>query len=409
MNSNQNILKVNIFYAVLLLSVCVSPLQAQQLFSGQDSTNRTIATAVPFMLIAPDSRASGMGDVGVATTPDPNSAYWNPGKLVFIPNDFGASVSLSPWLRTLINDMYIGYLSGFYKLSDEQVLSLSMRYFDLGELQETYIGPGNEPIEGNLFRPREFSFELAYSRKLTSSLGLGVTLKYINSNLTGGLTTANADINPGRSVAGDVGLYYNKEDLVLFGRNTDVAWGLSVSNFGTKITYTGDDEAQFIPTNLRFGGFVSQEIDRFNKINLALDFNKLLVPSPPIIGRDSLGNTFIASGRDPNRSLLSGIFGSFSDAPNGFTEELNEISISAGAEYWYNDIFAARAGFNYEHPTKGNRTYFTAGLGFRYSVTGIDFSYLVPLERQHPLAETLRLTLFVLLEKQTDADSSIQD
>lgn len=383
---------------------------AQPLFSGQDSTNRTIATAVPFMLIAPDSRASGMGDVGVATSPDVNSAHWNPGKMVFIKEDFGGSVSLSPWLRTLINDMYIGYLTGYYKISKEQLISASMRYFDLGELQETYIGAGGSPEEGNLFRPREYSFDLTYSRMLTNALGLGVTIKYINSNLTGGLSTSNAgfDINPGRSVAGDVGLYYNS-DVILGGRNANIAGGISISNFGTKLTYTSDRESQFIPTNLRIGGAYTTELDQYNKFTFALDFNKLLVPSPPIYRLDTLGNLQIAQGRDPNRTLLSGIFGSFGDAPGGFVEEMNEIAIAAGMEYWYNDLFAVRGGYYHEHRTKGNRKYFTAGLGFRYSMTGLDFSYLVPLERQNPLAETLRLTLFVLLDKQDTTDDSIQD
>ncbi|MFA0962377.1 type IX secretion system outer membrane channel protein PorV [Roseivirga sp. BDSF3-8] len=353
---------------------------------GQDTTRRVITTAVPFIMIAPDARAGGMGDVGAATSADAASIHWNPAKLIFNQQDYGFSLSYTPWLGRIVNDMWIFYASGYYKLDDVQAIGLSMTYFDLGDLQfrdDTGVPLGD-------FSPREFALTATYSRQLTESLSLGVSGKYIHSNLTGNIVSSGGinDSRAGTSVAADIGVYYNSE-IAGSATNNEISWAAVISNIGQKMTYSDEDNRQFIPTNLRLGGAYKMYLDPYNSITFALDANKLMVPTPPV--RDENGN--IIRGEDPDRSLLSGMFGSFGDAPDGGSEELKEVMLSAGAEYWYNDIFAFRAGYFYEHEDKGNRKYFTVGTGFRYQVFGIDFAYLIPQVQDHPLAETLRFTL----------------
>lgn len=366
---------------------------------GTDSLRNPITTAVPFMTITPDARAGGMGDVGVATTPDQNSAHWNPAKLAFIEQDWGFALSYSPWLSKIINDMSLTYLSGFYKITREQTVAVSLRYFDLGEI----IFTENDNINNQTpFNPRELAFAGTYSRMLTDNLSLGLTGKYIYSNLTGSFTSGTTEAQPGSSVGADIGIYYNSS-LMFSGRNSDLSWGASITNIGSKITYASDDTKDFIPTNLRLGGAFSTFLDPYNKLTLALDFNKLMVPTPPVY--DENGN--IIRGEDPDRPLLSGMFGSFGDAPYGFKEELKEVTVSAGAEYWYNETFAARVGYFYEHEDKGNRKYLTVGLGFRYQVFGVDFAYLVPSQQEHPLAETLRFSLLFSFDKEQRQEESV--
>jgi hypothetical protein len=357
---------------------------------GQDNA---ITTAVPFLAISPDARHAGMGDVGVATTADPSSAYWNAGKLVFIDKLYGFGVSYTPWLGKIVNDMSISYLSGFYKINRQQAIGLSLKYFDLGEIN---FRDNNNISQGD-FNPRELAIDFTYSRLLTESFSVGLTGRYIHSNLTGAFTAGN-DAQPGNSVAADLGIFYNTD----IGRNSLLSLGASISNIGAKISYTGGANKDFLPTNLRIGSAFTKELDPFNKLTFALDFNKLLVPTPP--RRDEQGN--IIDGKDPDRSLLSGMFGSFSDAPDGFKEELREIMTSFGMEYWYNDTFAARLGYFNEAKTKGNRKYMTIGLGFRSKkVFGIDVAYLVPTnKREHPLAETLRFTLLFQWEDFANRD-----
>lgn len=357
---------------------------AQTTLGGQDGRN-VITTAVPFISFAPDSRSSGMGDAGVATSPDANSAHWNAGKLAFIKNDFGASLSYTPWLGKIVDDMSISYLTGFYKIDRTQTIGASMRYFDLGSIDLRDINGVSEGIDN----PKEFAFDLTYSRQLSENIGVGVTTRYISSNIASQISSQNNTAKTGSSVAVDLGFYFNK-GIVLSGKNTDISFGMHISNIGQKVSYSNEDNADFIPTNLRLGTAFKTSLDPYNSITFALDFNKLLVPTPPL--RDEVTNEIIA-GRDDNRNLLSGIFGSFGDAPGGGKEELNEISIAAGAEYWYREIFAARAGYFFENDTKGGRKYITIGVGFRYQKFGVDFSYLIPPEQNHPLSETIRFSL----------------
>lgn len=354
---------------------------------GQDSTNRVITTAVPFLTITPDSRAAGMGDAGVATSPDANSAYWNSAKLAFIEKSYGVSGSYTPWLGKIINDMHIFYLSGFYKISREQTVGASMKYFDLGEIQFNN-GPGPNNLLGR-FNPREFAFDVTYSRLLTENFSIGGSLRYIHSNLTGALSTGSIDARPGNSVAVDVGVYYTKPLLT---RNSNLALGATITNIGSKISYSDQVNKDFIPTNLRLGAAYKTELDAFNSLAFALDVNKLLVPSP---GPES-----------KSKPLLSGIFGSFSDAQGGFSEEMREFTLSTGVEYWYHDYFAGRAGYFVEAFDKGNREYLTVGIGAQMQRFGLDVAYLVPTnKRENALAETIRFTITLLFEASQNEDS----
>ncbi len=396
-----------IFLTILLIfSNFVSAQQG--IIVGQDTTQRVITTAVPFLSITPDSRSGGMGDVGVAISPDANSVHWNPSKLAFIDNKMGFSLSYSPWLAKIINDMSLSYLSGYYKLSKEQAIAVSLRYFDLGEI--FFTDAFNNP-QGS-FNPREFAVDATYARMLSEDFSLGITLRYVNSNLTGNFSSLTIEAQPANTVAADVSAYYNKDIGI-----GNLAFGANISNIGAKVTYSDQDNKDFIPTNLRLGTALKLDIDPYNTITFALDFNKLLVPSPPIyamdddgvIITDADGNPIIERGRDPDRNLLSGMFGSFSDAPDGFSEEMQEVMISFGAEYWYNNLFAARAGYFYENANKGNRQFFTIGVGFRYNVFGFDFAYLVPPRQENPLAETLRFTLHFNFEEDNSASNSVTD
>ena len=369
----------------------------------EDHTPRIVSTAVPFLMISPDARGSSMGDVGAATTPDVNAAHWNPAKLAFINKDASVSMSYTPWLAHLIHDMSISHLSGFYKLTKEQAVGIHLRYFDLGSITFTQ-GPGMVVGE---FNPHEFAIGGTYSRVLVeNTFGIGISARYVNSNLNEHiLISNNDDIKPGKTVAADIGAYYNKD---IYNTNSNLAFGVIMSNLGAKISYSNDENKQFIPTNLRLGSAFTTNLDPFNSLTLAVDFNKLMAPTPPAYEIDSTGsfvldangNKVIAKGKDPDRTLLSGMFGSFLDAPGGFAEELKEVTISIGGEYWYDDVFAARIGYFNEHVHKGNRKFFTFGLGLRYQVVGLDFAYLVPTRDDHPLAETLRFSLMLNWEGQ---------
>lgn len=384
-----------LFLSVITLSY-VSAQGSLQNPSGitgrNDSLPRVITTAIPFLQITPDARAGGMGDVGAATSPDGNSVHWNPGKLAFLEEEIGFSMSYTPWLGQIIDDMSINYLSGYYKLSREQAIAIELRYFDLGNI--TFTGDSPTNILGD-YNPREFAFGATYSRMLVeNTLGIGVSARYVHSNLTGQvLIPGNNDAQAGTTVAADIGVFYNK-DLVLSGTNANWTFAAVITNIGAKVTYSSEENKDFIPTNLRLGTAFTTNFDPYNSFTVAMDINKLMVPTPPVYGTDENGDRVVVEGKDPQEtSLLSGMFGSFADAPDGFSEELSEIMVSAGAEYWYNDTFSARAGYFHEAQSKGDRKFFTLGLGFRYQVFGIDFAYLVPLRKQHPLAETLRFSL----------------
>ncbi|MBC6410837.1 MAG: type IX secretion system outer membrane channel protein PorV [Ekhidna sp.] len=373
---------------------------------GTDTDRNPIIVAVPFISFAPDSRASAMGDAGVATSPDMNSIHWNNGKLIFVEDDLGFSFSHSPWLRNIVDDMSLNYLSFYTKIDQVQAFGASFRYFDLGSIQLVEEVNG-QPVRLGIENPSELAFDATYSRKLSDKMGIGVTARFIWSNLAGELNNA-PDAKAGTSVAVDLGWYYRKP-IVFSGKNSEISFGAHISNLGQKITYSSESNENFIPANLRLGSSFKTDLDQYNTLTIAFDINKLLVPTPPIYETDDNGNfvvnqngdRVIASGKNPNRSFFSGTFGSFGDAPRGFGEELEELSYSVGLEYWYKDIFAARTGYFLEHQNKGNRKYLTLGAGFRYQIFGLDFSYLIPQNQNHPLADTLRISLLFSLNKRS--------
>ncbi len=357
-----------------------------------------VTTAVPFLRISPDARAGGMGDVGIATTPDANSAFWNLAKIPFAKSKTSISATYTPWLRDLgLNDIYLASLAGYHQLDDQQAISASIRYFSLGNITFTDFA-GN--IQGD-FRPREFSFDVGYSRKLSDKLGLGVALRYINSNLAGGgVSQSGVTYKAGNAVAGDVSLYSNNVSEATGG----FAWGVAISNLGSKIAYTNDvNNKDYIPANLGIGASYTKVFDEVNKIQFAVDINKLLVPTPPLPAdindpnKESIDSANLAEYR--GYGVLQSWFKSFSDGGN----EFKELMFGIGAEYSYNDQFMFRAGYFYEDKTKGNRKYFTLGAGLKYNVFGLNFSYLIPSGNgvnRNPLSNTLRFSLLFDLDKE---------
>lgn len=343
-----------------------------------------IHTVVPFLMIAPDSRSGAMGDVGAATAPDVYSQHWNPSKYAFIDGKAGVGISYSPWLRNLVPDINIAYLTGYYRIDKKQVTSASLLYSSLGDVPFTDIF-GN--LERN-FKPNELAFDLGYSRMFSDHFSGGIAFRFIYSNLTGGTYSGGDATKPGTSYAADISGYYNNS-ISLFGKDGNAGFGFNFSNIGSKMNYSDDKKADFIPMNLRLGGAGSIDLDSYNKLTLALDFNKLLVPTPPVYNTDME----IIKGKDPNVSVPAAIFQSFFDAPDGFKEELREVTASIGLEYWYNNQFAIRTGYFHENASKGNRKYFTAGAGFTLKGFTIDFSYLMPTVSNHPLARTLRFSI----------------
>lgn len=365
--------------------------------TGQDCDRlRAITTAVPILTVAPDARSAAMGDAGVAISPDANAPHWNPAKLGFMQNDISVSASYSPWLRNIVNDMSLSYLAFNKKLNETSSFSASILYFNLGSIQLT--DANGLPLQD--FRPKEYTIDLAYGQKLSDNLSIGLGGRFIHSNLSSGVTVSGSGgtsntAKAGNSVAADLGIYYTR-DLLMGGKNYNLALGGNLSNLGAKIGYTTPEEKDFIPTNLRLGTAFTMELDPYNKITLALDGNKLLVPSPtgdPVEDKKRRGY-----------GILKGVTSSFSDANDGFSEEISEINLSTGLEYWYDNLFAARVGYFYEDPNKGNRQYFSMGLGLRYQKFGIDAAYLIPNDQNNPLAQTIRFSLHFNLEPE---DSSV--
>ena len=345
--------------------------------------SNTIQTAAPFLLIAPDARSGAMGDVGVAISSDANSMHWNPAKLAFMDKPTGFSVSYTPWLRNLVPDIDLGYLSVYHRLDARNTIGGSLRYFSYGSIQLT----DDNMNDIGIYSPNEFAIDGTFARQFGEDFSLGTAIRYIRSSLSNGQFNGQ-EIRPASALAADVSAYF-KKGTVLLGKDAEVALGVNISNIGTKVNYSDAAEKSFLPTNMKLGGATTFNIDDLNQFTVALDFNKLLVPTSPI--RDDSGN--IISGQDPNRSVPSGIFGSFSDAPGGFSEEIKEISYSLGTEYWYNKQFAFRAGYFYESPIKGDRQYFTLGAGLRYNVFDLDIAYLLANQQKSPLAQTLRFSL----------------
>lgn len=369
----------------LLFMLPASYAMAQATLSGAN----VVTTGVPFLTISPDSRAAGMGDAGAGTSPDINSQHWNPAKYAFVESDMGVSLSYSPWLRALVNDINLAYLVGYKKLDEYQTLSASLRYFSLGDIifyddWAQYQGQQN---------PNEFAIDMGYTRLLSDRFSGAVAIRYIRSDLTGGQLINGVASQAGNSYAADVAFYYRNEFYVR--RQTNIfAAGINIQNIGSKISYTDGEVKDFIPTNLKLGLSYTTEMDDYNSFTFAVDVNKLLVPTPPkdstVYDPDAI---IYPGGINSDISVVSGIFKSFADAPGGLKEELQEVNISAGVEYWYNKQFALRAGYFWEHENKGNRKYLTAGAGLKLNVFALDFAYLLPMARNHPLENTLRFTL----------------
>lgn len=349
-----------------------------------------VNTSVTSQMIAPDARAAGMGDVGVATDPDVNSQYWNPAKYPFCISRAGVSLNYTPWLRQLVSDMDLAYLSGYYRIGDYSAVSASLRYFSLGEVMTNYNGETGES-SGMTINPYEMSFDVAYSLMLSEKFSLAAAVRWIYSDLTYDYTD---DTSPGSAFAADIACYYN--DYINIGaRECQLGIGLNISNIGSKITFGGDDNSEFIPTNMRLGLALMVPIDEFNRFTIAADANKLLVPTYP--KQEEGESTEDYQQRVQKEyyevSSISGIFKSFGDAPGGFKEELQEINWSVGAEYVYNDKFTLRAGYHHESENKGNRKYFTVGAGFRMSAFSLDCGYVIATAKSNPLDQTLRFTL----------------
>ncbi len=372
----------------IILFILLTTLSGSNLLKAQDSSGElnAIQTVVPFLTIAPDSRGGAMGDAGVATSPDIYSMHWNPAKFAFIDGKGGIGIAYSPWLRNLVPDINIAYLSGYFRFDSKQVINGSLIYSSLGDVSFT-------DDFGNLertFKPNEWSFDLGYSRLFTENFAGGIAFRFIYSNLTGGFYSGGEATKPGISVAADISAYYRKE-IELLNKDAVLAFGANISNIGAKMSYSDSQTSDFIPINMRIGTACTFDLDQYNQITLTIDINKLLVPTPPLY--DISNPDSIIAGKDPDIAVPVAIFQSFIDAPGGFKEELRELTYSYGAEYWYNEQFAIRAGYFHENETKGNRKYFTAGAGVRLSGFTIDFSYLMPTVQNHPLARTLRFSL----------------
>ncbi len=385
--------KINpgIFLLIVFVSLSHSGI-GQILQTGQKEKYNPIATAVPFLMITPDSRHGGMGETGVATSPDANSQYFNPAKYAFSEAKYGFSLSYTPWLHQLVRDNYLTCLSGFYKLDDSQAFGSTLRYFSMGNV----ILTGEDQAIISTVRPNEYAFDFSYSRKLSDYLSGGVAMRYIHSDINGGIGSGYYTAANGFSV--DLSFYYfNKWGSK--GASRSIAFGANFSNIGSKISYDQGSNKEFLPANLKLGSTYTADIDPYSSLSLSLDLNKLLVPSPNV--RQTSGsdeNAVIVPSYNNNDPVISSIFNSFSDAPDGLREELKEINLSFGLEYWYSKKFAIRTGYFNEPRSKGNRKFLTAGAGVLVNNINIDFSYIIPTRQDNPLSNTIRFTLLFNVE-----------
>ncbi len=363
----------------------------------------TLITAVPFLRITPDARAAGLGDAGLALSPDPSAMFFNSSKLAFAEEDLGLSTTYTPWLRSLgLNDVYMAYLSGYKKLNDLSAVGFSLKYFRLGSI--SFRGPNSENLgEG---RPNEFELAASYNRKLSDKLSFGLSAKFIFSNLAAGQALNNIEIRPATAGAADISLTY-VTPVSLENSDSELTIGAAITNVGSKVSYTNSINEDFLPANIGVGAAWKVDLDQYNQLTFVADLNKLLVPTPCLAGPEVCevsGDSTVIDFKE--QGVVSSIFNSFSDAPDGFSEELREVNYSLGVEYWYDQQFAIRAGYYAEHLTKGNRKYFTLGLGLKYNIFGLNFSYLIPTNAQRsPLDNTLRFTLnfdFGAIEDGTD-------
>lgn len=371
---------------IAILMLAIAALVSMPAKAQKEEIFNPVKTSVTSQTIAPDARAAGMGDVGVATDPDVVSQYWNPAKYPFTISRAGVALNYTPWLRQLVNDMDLAYLAGYYRIGDYSAVSASLRYFSLGEV---YLTENYE--NGMTINPYEISFDVAYSLMLSENFSLGAAVRWIYSDLTYNYTS---DTSPGSAFAADLSAYYQK--YVNIGqRECQLGLGLNISNIGSKISFGGDNNSEFIPTNLRLGASLMVPIDEYNRFTIAADASKLLVPTYPQQqdGESSEDYQERLQKDYYDVSSISGIFKSFGDAPGGFSEELKEIYWSVGGEYVYHDQFSVRAGYHHESATKGNRKYFTVGAGFKMSVFSLDAGYVIATAKSNPLDQTLRFTL----------------
>lgn len=367
-------------YILALLTLLVLPAAAQK----EDFFN-PVNTSVTSQTIAPDARSAGMGDVGVATDPDVVSQYWNPAKYPFTISRAGVALNYTPWLRELVNDMDLAYLAGYYRIGDYSAVSASLRYFSLGEV---FLGTSDDAMTIN---PYEMSLDVAYSLMLSETFSIGAAVRWIYSDLTYDYTS---DTAPGSAFAADLACYYQNY-INLGQRECQLGLGLNISNIGSKISFGGDNNSEFIPTNMRLGASLMIPIDEYNRFTIAADANKLLVPTYPKQedGESTEDYQERVQKNYYDVSSISGIFKSFGDAPGGLKEELQEVQWSVGGEYVYHDKFALRAGYHHESANKGNRKYFTVGAGFKMSVFSLDAGYVIATAKSNPLDQTLRFSL----------------
>ena len=371
----------------ILLPMLMILLSASAQVDKKDIFN-PVYTAVTSQTIAPDARAAGLSDVGVATDPDVNSQYWNPAKYPFTISRAGVSISYTPWLRQIVNDMYMANLVGYYRIGDYSAVSTSLRYFNMGEVPlSSSVGSSNDMT----INPYEMSFDAAYSLMLSEKFSIAAGVRWVYSDLT---YDYSSETTPGSAFAADIAAYY--QNYINIGqRECQLGVGLNISNIGSKINFGSDDNSEFIPTNMRLGAALMIPVDQFNRFTIAVDANKLLVPTRPIQKENETDEDYnVRLQKDYyDISSIGGIFKSFGDAPGGFKEELQEVSWSLGGEYVYNDKFAIRAGYHHESETKGNRKYFTVGAGFKMSAFSLDAGYVIATAKSNPLDQTLRFTL----------------
>lgn len=371
----------------ILLPMLIISLSASAQVDKKDIFN-PVYTAVTSQTIAPDARAAGLSDVGVATDPDVNSQYWNPAKYPFTISRAGVSISYTPWLRQIVNDMYMANLVGYYRIGDYSAVSTSLRYFNMGEVPlSSSVGSSNDMT----INPYEMSFDAAYSLMLSEKFSIAAGVRWIYSDLT---YDYSSETTPGSAFAADIAAYY--QNYINIGqRECQLGVGLNISNIGSKINFGSDDNSEFIPTNMRLGAALMIPVDQFNRFTIAVDANKLLVPTRPIQKENETDEDYnVRLQKDYyDISSIGGIFKSFGDAPGGLKEELQEVSWSLGGEYVYNDKFAIRAGYHHESETKGNRKYFTVGAGFKMSAFSLDAGYVIATAKSNPLDQTLRFTL----------------
>lgn len=409
--------------AALLMPFCVSAQDSGATDASELQLN-TITTAVPFIQITPDSRSGAMGDVGTALSPTSSSLFWNTSMLSFTEEKSEIALSYSPWLQNLASDINLSHLAGYFRLNERNVIGGSLRYFSLGEIVFT-DNNGNQTLTHT---PTEFEILGGYAYQLNENFSLGLNGKFIFSNLTAGVNVAGGSTKPGLAGAADVSFSYRNDDVRYGGTRGSMAFGVTLNNIGNKISYTLENERDFLPTNLKIGSALTFDLDSYNSLTWAVDVSKLLVPTPPIINASGE----ILAGYDPNIGVVPGMLQSFYDSPgalsrdaNGdfienpdgsyqveggtrFREELSEIMIGSGIEYWYNGLFAARAGYFYENLKKGARQHLTFGIGLKYKLFGIDFSYLTSLRRNNPLQNTIRFTMRLYLGNNSADNGSVK-